>query len=123
MGCACSNFCTCKAVSFLARSLDNAQLHTAHTVDVLCIPLSTYVFSTEESRRDSYRLVGGRGDFEGRVEVKHSGEWQTLCGLLWDINDAEVLCWELGYEYAVSAVTGAGFGEGAGTVWEVGVHL
>ena len=117
--CACSNFCTCKVMSFLARSLGNTQLHPVHTVDVSCI--STYVHFTEGSSRDSYRLVGGRGDFEGRVEVKRSGEWQTLCGLLWDINDAEVLCWELGYEYAVSAVTGAGFGQGAGTVWEVGV--
>ena len=85
----------------------------------LYVCLSLHV--VDGGNKDNYRLVGGRGDFEGRVEVRHSGEWRTLCGLVWDINDAEVLCWELGYEYAVSAITSAGFGQGSGAVWEVGV--
>lgn len=85
-----------------------------HSIDSLL-----FNFVTDGGSRDEYRLVGGRGDFEGRVEVRRNGEWQTMCGLFWDIDNAEVLCWEIGYEYAVSATTGAGFGQGAGAVWEV----
>ena len=77
--------------------------------------------AADGSNRDNIRLVGGRGNFEGRVERRHGGEWQTICGLSWDISDAEVLCWELGFEYAVSSVVGAGFGQGTGSVWEFSV--
>ena len=64
------------------------------------------------------RLVGGRSQFEGRVEVNRSGEWQTVCDDFWDIREAEVVCRWLGYGYAILAIQGAAFGQGSGRQWE-----
>ena len=35
-----------------------------------------------------------------------------MCDDGWDLNDANTVCAELNYGYAISAVTGSGFGDG-----------
>ncbi|XP_072039098.1 scavenger receptor cysteine-rich domain-containing protein DMBT1-like [Amphiura filiformis] len=42
------------------------------------------------------RLTGGSSPHEGLVEVFHDGQWGTVCMNGWDLDDAEVVCQELG---------------------------
>jgi deleted-in-malignant-brain-tumors protein 1 len=37
-------------------------------------------------------LVGGKGPFEGRVEVYHSQQWGSICDDRFDEKDAKVIC-------------------------------
>ena len=62
------------------------------------------------------RLVGGSVPLEGRVEVYNSNsrEWGTVCGDFFDINDANVVCKELGY---ARGILRADFGPGSGPIW------
>ena len=43
------------------------------------------------------RLVGGPGDTEGRLEVRHDGSWGTVCDDDFDVQDAAVFCQMMGF--------------------------
>lgn len=62
------------------------------------------------------RLVGGAFNGEGRVEVYHNNSWGTVCDDDWSITDANVVCQQLNYSQAISALGLASFGEGSGPI-------
>ena len=51
------------------------------------------------------------------MEIFHNGSWGTVCDDDWDINDAQVICQQLGFPFAASAQTSARFGYGSGQIW------
>ncbi|XP_038035594.2 antigen WC1.1-like [Anas platyrhynchos] len=57
------------------------------------------------------RLAAGRGPCEGRVEVKLRGRWGTVADDTWDIEDAEVVCQQMGCGSATVAYQGTQFGQ------------
>ncbi|XP_038614580.1 scavenger receptor cysteine-rich type 1 protein M130-like [Tachyglossus aculeatus] len=70
---------------------------------------------------DELRLADGESPCEGRVEVEHEGQWGTVCDIWWDLNEAAVVCRQLGCGPAVSAPTRAKYGPGSGRVWMDGL--
>ena len=51
------------------------------------------------------------------MEIFYNGQWGTVCDNNWDFRDASVACRELGYPYAIRALTGSSVPDGTGQIW------
>ena len=69
-----------------------------------------YIFSCLE-----VRIIGSSNS--GRVEVFYNGTWGTVCDDGWDINDARVVCRQLGFIDAIAAYKGSSVVDGTGQIW------
>ncbi|XP_054371058.1 antigen WC1.1-like [Molothrus ater] len=99
---------------------------------VRCVRLSNRIYRESpatvpwESRGGTssgeLRLVGGGGRCAGRVEVKHDGEWGSVCAFDFDwealaVPLAVVVCRQLGCGRVARASLHAPFGPGSGRIW------
>lgn len=83
--------------------------------------MTSYVSYTDTTSNGTIRLVGGSSDDEGRVEIFY-GEWGTVCDDFWDLDDATVVCRQLGFLRAVFAFRTSQFGQGTGPIWLDNIH-
>ena len=56
------------------------------------------------------RLTRGKDESQGQVEIGIDGVWGGVCQTGWDIQDATVICKQLGYVYALAATYDNTFG-------------
>ena len=56
------------------------------------------------------------------MQIYYNGTWGTVCNHHWDIDDARVVCRQIGPFYAVAAYRNARYGEGTGPILLDHVH-
>lgn len=60
---------------------------------------------TEDPFGCDVRLVEGQYEWEGALEVFSGDQWGRVCAEDWDLNDADVVCRQLGFLGALDALS------------------
>lgn len=64
-----------------------------------------------------YRLIGGKGNYEGTVDILENGQWGSICDKYFTNEDATTVCRAMGFKNGIP-VKGAKFGQLTyGTIW------
>ncbi|XP_030845072.1 deleted in malignant brain tumors 1 protein isoform X2 [Strongylocentrotus purpuratus] len=58
----------------------------------------------------SVRLADGPTELEGRVEIFYNGSWFAVCDGIWRIEEADVVCRQLGFEAAIAPICCSRYG-------------
>lgn len=61
--------------------------------------------------------MNGPNRCAGRLEVLHDQQWGSVCDNNWDMEDAKVVCRQLGCGAPISAPGWARFGRGYDPIW------
>ncbi|XP_054741886.1 protein bark beetle isoform X1 [Anastrepha obliqua] len=87
-------FFTLKRETVIA--MDNSTDVEQLDVDIIDIETES-IIEKNEPPRVPVRLVGGAGDYEGRLQVYLDGRWGTVCDYGWTVLNAALVCHHLGY--------------------------
>lgn len=63
------------------------------------------------------KLVGGRDETEGNVEIFHDGRWGAICDDEWDKYEADVVCKQLNYHLGGKSTHSGAFGKARRKFW------
>ena len=112
--CVCVCVCVCVRVCVCVHHV-LTRVYSCTYVPVWTHILHSLLFSLFPSASNftlPVRLVNGSNAAEGRVEVRASSVWGTICASGFDTREASVVCRQLGYYGAVEVFSNSEFGPG-----------
>ncbi|XP_071965623.1 uncharacterized protein [Antedon mediterranea] len=97
-------------------SFTNMDVNIIQTFLIYSILGSLVLVSSANILGSTVRLRGGSTRAEGRVEVYHNGAWGTVCNDNFNLNEAYVVCRQLGFFSIKKIVNRKWFGVGSGAI-------
>ncbi|XP_037371600.1 T-cell differentiation antigen CD6 [Talpa occidentalis] len=91
-----------------------AEWRLCHVEDDTCSSRRPAQITCAENQ--ALRLVASSSRCAGRVEMLEHGQWGSVCDDTWDLEDAHVVCRQLGCGWAIQALPGMHFTPGQGPI-------